>query len=133
MTTRGAAPGVVAAEVTGLASVQAYAAGMQQACTGATATAEAIAAELGAHGVHDPAVTAIGRAQDLTRRASAAWATAITALDQQTAVKEAYAGAPDAGGKQFLTEAGPGTHPARPLTDDLVKTSGKAVQRPCGG
>lgn len=94
------------AEVTGLGSAQAYAAGMQEAYTIAAARAETFASGLDGYGVCGPAVAAVTRAQDLTRQASEAWTTVGSALGDQHVVRDAYAAAPEAGGKQFLTDQG---------------------------
>ena len=103
------------AEVTGLGSARAYAAGMHQAYVSAAAGAETFAAGLGSGGVADGAAAqAVARAQDLTVQASTAWAQASGALDRQTVVKEAYAVAPEAGGKQFLTDGADADSAATP-------------------
>lgn len=106
MTTPGAGLAGGPSEITGLASARAYAAGMREAFSSAACGAEAFAARLDGHGVHGPAVAAVGRAQELTLQAGAAWAQASGALDRQTVVTEAYAVAPEAGSKRFLTETG---------------------------
>ena len=92
-------------EISGLASAQAYASGMNEAYTIAATGAETFAAGLDGHGVDGPAVAAVDRAHELTAQAGAAWAEASTALARQTIVKEAYMSAPNAGDKQFVTDA----------------------------
>ena len=102
MTTPAAETG--GSEITGLASAQTYAAAMAQAYARTATGTEAFAAGLSGHGVNGPAVAAATRALDLTMQAGAAWSAASAALDRQTTVKEAYAVAPEAGDKQFLTD-----------------------------
>ncbi|MEN3309852.1 MAG: hypothetical protein V7603_6054 [Micromonosporaceae bacterium] len=95
-------------EVTGLATAQTYAAGMNNACTSAAADAETFAAVLAGQGVVGAAAAALGRAQELTAAAGAAWADVGAALDRQQVVKEAYAAVPVAGSKQFVTDTSGG-------------------------
>jgi hypothetical protein len=92
------------AEVIGLASAQAYVAQMTSACTAAAEQARRLADALAGHSVAGAAVAAIKRAYDLTAQAGSAWAQVGAALDRQITVKEAYAVAPQAGSKTFLTD-----------------------------
>lgn len=94
----GAAP----AEVTGLVSAQHYAAAMSEAMVGQVPATEQFVAWLTAAKVSGESVAAARRAQELSAQASAAWAAAAAALGRQDAVRQAYAAAPDAGGKRFV-------------------------------
>jgi hypothetical protein len=105
-------------EVTGLGTAQLYAAGMSHACAGIASLAAQFAAGLGDQDVAGPALAAVARAQELTQAAGTAWAQAAAALDRQTAVKEAYASAPEAGGKAFVTGTPRPVGPAAPAPVD---------------
>ncbi|MEN3308966.1 MAG: hypothetical protein V7603_5168 [Micromonosporaceae bacterium] len=95
-----AAPG----EVTGLVSAQQYAAAMSEAMASQTQTTEQFVASLNTAGVNGEAVAAAQRAQELSTQASAAWTAAAAALHRQDMVRQAYALAPDAGGKRFVAQ-----------------------------
>lgn len=109
-------------EVTGLATAQTYAAGMNNACASAAVDAETFAAVLAGQGVVGPAAAALARAQELSAAAGAAWADVGAALDRQTVVKEAYAAVPEAGTKQFVTDTARGVVavPAAPGSRDVT-------------
>src|SRR5262245_19112932 len=109
-------------EVTGLASVLAYASGMTAAYAAAAAEAERFAAGLSTYGVDGAAVAAAGRAQELTVQAGTAWAEASTALERQGTVRDGYAAVPDAGSRNFLTDAPPASSPAGPATAGALRT-----------
>jgi hypothetical protein len=91
------------AEITGLTTAQQYAEGMKNAYQEAASGVELFTASLEGHGVSGEAVAAARRAAEMQQAAAAAWADAHAALDQQTGIREAYAAAPGAGTREFVT------------------------------
>lgn len=90
-------------ETTGLITAISHAQGMRQANEEAVTGADSYLADLTAGGVSGPAVAAVSQAMDAQSQAAAAWAAAETALQAQTKVRDAYAGTPGAGTREFVT------------------------------
>jgi hypothetical protein len=117
-------------EVTGLGTAQHYASAMHGALAEAVPQVGAFVDSLTGNGValDAQAVAAASRAQELTVAAEAAWARATAALGRQTTVREAYAAVPDAGTKQFVTDAAaPGTDQIHPAALAQSRTPDPAV------
>jgi hypothetical protein len=93
-------------EITGLTSAQQFAAGMAAAHAGAIAHTESFRASVTNAGVTGTAVSAADRAAAAQADAAAAWQRAHAALLEQNRIAEAYAANPDAGSREFLTDAG---------------------------
>lgn len=93
----------VSGEVTGLSTAQGYAAEMAKAMGDQVTLTEQFVASLSAAGVSGDSIQAAQQAQELSAQASAAWAAANAALQQQNVVKEAYNAVPDAGSREFVT------------------------------
>lgn len=75
-------------------------------------------------------MAAVSRAQDLTLQAGGAWAQASAALDRQTVVKEAYAVAPEAGSKKFLTDEAGSAGSTGPTSPPQARTAVSADTGP---
>jgi hypothetical protein len=117
-------------EITGLVTAQRFAAGMAAAHAGAIASVESFRASVTTAGVTGDAVTAADRAAEAQTTAAAAWQRAHTALLEQDPVAEAYAAAPDAGGKEFLTEAGGPAAAASSLISSSPKERQMTAEHP---
>jgi hypothetical protein len=94
----------VPGEVTGLLSAQAYAQGMSAALGSHAGVIEVFVAVLIGADVSGDAVSCAVRAQELTLATTRAWTAADSALSQQHVVRDAYAAAPEAGGKEWVTQ-----------------------------
>lgn len=90
-------------EVTGLVTAQRYVEGMVTTLGGQAQAVERFVDTVQAAQVSGAAVAAARRAQQYTRQAAAAWASAQVALARQQRVRDAYKAASDAGTKTWLT------------------------------
>ena len=90
-------------ETTSLAAAQHYTDSMASAANNAIASIEQAIAHMQARGVSGPALAAFAQASEMASGLAAQCQAASGALSQQQVVKEAYAAAPGAGDKEFVT------------------------------
>lgn len=93
----------VSPEATSLASALVYTAQMAAGTAAGAASVEASLAAVADGQVSGAAITHLRRAQEALAAAQAGFAAAHAALSQHVVVQEAYAAAPGAGSKQFVT------------------------------